>query len=60
MSNMKHFIENYNELINDYNYERKQARVWKMVAYRLHEDCYCHSPEQHLEALHDELEKENE
>jgi hypothetical protein len=58
MSNMKHFLENYNELTRDYYHERNQARIWKQVAYRLHDDCYCGETTEHLTALAREIESQ--
>jgi len=57
VSNMKRFLENYNELTRDYYYEREQARIWEAVAYRLHQDCYCDDAVEHLTAMAEEQRK---
>jgi hypothetical protein len=57
MSNIKHLLENYNELIRDYYYEREQSRIWEAVAYLLHEDCYCDDAVEHLTAMAEKQKK---
>jgi hypothetical protein len=57
VSKMKDFLENYNELARDYYRVKEEARVWELVAYMLHYDCYCEDAGEHLEAMYEEQRK---